>query len=275
MGALVLLSVVLIVLDTATRWVVPIRSALVTVVAPVQYAVEFPYLLTSTLQFSLTDRNTLVALNEAQAEEILRLSHSVQQLASLKAENDSMRALLDSKARLPDEVTITEIVGIVPDPNRKEVIIDKGRIDDVSVGQAVLHDQGLFGQVIEVGQLSSRVMLIVDQDHAVPVRVVRSGVRSIAGGSGSVDELFLEHVPKFADIKVGDVVVTSGLGGRFPQGYPVGEVAKVDSDQRSGFATIRVAPAARLSEARHLLIVRPSEEPSDLPAAVGSEGSLQ
>lgn len=275
MGALVLLSVVLIVLDTATRWVVPIRSALVTVVAPAQYAVEFPYLLTSTLQFSLTDRNTLVALNEAQAEEILRLSHSVQQLASLKAENDSMRALLDSKARLPDEVTITEIVGIVPDPNRKEVIIDKGRIDDVSVGQAVLHDQGLFGQVIEVGQLSSRVMLIVDQDHAVPVRVVRSGVRSIAGGSGSVDELFLEHVPKFADIKVGDVVVTSGLGGRFPQGYPVGEVATVDSDQRSGFATIRVAPAARLSEARHLLIVRPSEEPSDLPAAVGSEGSLQ
>jgi rod shape-determining protein MreC len=172
-----------------------------------------------------------------------------------------MRSLLGSQGRLPYEVLIAELVGIVPDPNTFQIIIDKGADAGISMGQAVLDAQGLFGQVVEVGRFTSRVLLLTDSDHAVPVRVNRNGVRSVAGGTGDMDSLELENVSISADIVEGDLVETSGLGGRFPPGYPVGIVTSVVVEATSAFAQVLVRPAALLDRSRHVLVIfAPAEE---------------
>jgi rod shape-determining protein MreC len=135
------------------------------------------------------------------------------------------------------------------------VIIDKGSDSGVSLGQAVLDAQGLFGQVVEVNRFTSRVLLIVDQSHAVPVQVNRSGVRSVAAGTGDLDHLILENVQVTADIQEGDLMESSGLGGRFPRGYPVGIVTSVESGDTSPYASVEVRPLAALDRSRHVLLV--------------------
>jgi len=135
------------------------------------------------------------------------------------------------------------------------VIIDKGSSDGMQVGQAVLDAEGLFGQLVEVSSTTSRVLLLIDRDHAVPVQVTRNGARSIAGGTGSRDSLILENVPVSTDIMVGDLLETSGLGGRFPVGYPVAEVTSVVLDATSVFAEVKVRPLARTNQSRFLLVV--------------------
>ena len=192
---------------------------------------------------------------------MLRMSEMSQQFVALRAENDRLRRLLGSQAQLPYEVLIAELVGIVPNPNTFQVIIDKGADADLVAGQAVLDAQGLFGQIVEVGEFTSRVLLITDADHAVPVQVNRNGVRSIAGGSGALDRLELENVPVSADIIEGDLIETSGLGGRFPAGYPVGVVQSVVVQSTATYAQVTVAPSALLDRSKHVLVVfKPVDE---------------
>ena len=144
---------------------------------------------------------------------------------------------------------------MVPTPNTHQVIIDKVSDSGVSLGQAVLDAQGLFGQVVEVDRFTSRVLLIADQSHAVPVQVNRSGVRSVAAGTGELDHLILENVPVTADIQVNDLMESSGLGGRFPRGYPVGIVTSVEIGDTSPYASVEVRPLAALDRSRHVLLV--------------------
>ncbi len=192
-----------------------------------------------------------------------------QQYLSLKTENERLRALLGSRARLPAEVMVAELVAVVPTPNTYQVIIDKGADSGVALGQAVLDAQGLFGQVVEVDQFTSRVLLIIDQSHAIPVQVNRSGVRSVAAGTGELSHLILENVPVTADILEGDLMESSGLGGRFPRGYPVGIVTSVTIGDTSPYAAVEVRPLAALDRSRHVLVVfdrsLPDEEPDEEP----------
>ena len=137
----------------------------------------------------------------------------------------------------------------------------------VTEGSAVIDSEGLFGQVIELGQFTSRVLLVADKDHAVPVEVNRNAVRSVAGGSGRIDRLELEFVPVTTDIKIGDLLVTSGLGGRFPRGYPVGTVQEVIIDPNVSFAVVNVLPAAQLDRSRHVLVVVGEPTPTTIERA--------
>jgi rod shape-determining protein MreC len=246
---------VLVALDVATRLLEPVRSAIGTVVSPLQVMAEVPYYLADEVGQVASTHESLRQRNAELERRILELSQISQQFLSLKTENERLRELLGSRARLPAEVLVAELVGVVPVPNTHQVIIDKGADAGVTVGQAVLDAEGLFGQVVEVDQFTSRVLLIVDPSHAVPVQVNRSGVRSVAAGTGELDRLVLENLPVTADIREGDLMESSGLGGRFPRGYPVGKVSAVHIGETSPYAQVEIRPLAALDRARHVLVV--------------------
>jgi rod shape-determining protein MreC len=252
---LALLSIALATLDAYTDYLRSTRALVLQIVTPVYYIAEALYLIGNSLNESLSSRKNLLAQLERQREQLLALSHTAQRYRTLKADNDRMRVLLGSKEKLPGSVLIAEIVSARSTPSSHQVIIDKGAADGLQVGQAVLDAEGLFGQLVEVGNTTSRVLLLIDKDHAVPVQVTRNGARSIAGGTGSRDSLVLENVPVSIDIMVGDLLETSGLGGRFPVGYPVAEVTSVVLDATSVFAEVKVRPLARTNQSRFLLVV--------------------
>ena len=192
-------------------------------------------------------------------------------MAALTAENNRLRDLLGSAAKLQDNVLVAELIGVDPDPERHEVIIDKGTSSGVFVGQPLLDAQGLMGQVIEISPYTSRVLLVSDQTHSVPVQVNRSNLRLIARGSGVTRQLELLHVQDTADIRVGDLLVSSGLGDRFPVGYPVGLVNKVEHDPGQPFALVTAIPSARLDRSRHVLLVFADNSLTGLPNGIGRE----
>jgi rod shape-determining protein MreC len=237
-----------------------VERTLLNVVAPLVFVAEMPYLLSDEVGDVVATREGLRERNAELERRVLELSQISQQYMALKAENERLRALLGSRARLPSEVLISEIVGVVPAPGTHQVVLDKGAEDDVRLGDAVIDAHGLFGQVVEVGGYTSRVMLVTDPNHAVPVQVNRNGVRSIAGGTGQLDLLQLENVAVTADIRQGDLLETSGLGGRFPQGYPVGYVESVGIEPTAAFASVAVRPLAELDRSRHVLVVLSQDE---------------
>jgi rod shape-determining protein MreC len=251
----VLVSLTLIALDVTTRLLEPVRSAVGTLVSPLQVLAEMPYLLAEDLGEVASTHESLRRRNAELERQILELSQISQQFLSLKTENERLRALLGSEARVQDEIMVAELVAVVPTPNTHQVIIDKGSSAGVAVGQAVLDADGLFGQVVEVDRYTSRVLLIVDPSHAVPVQVNRSGARSVAAGTGELHRLVLENVPVTADIREGDLMESSGLGGRFPRGYPVGYVTSVAIEPTDPYAQVDVRPLAALDRARHVLVV--------------------
>ena len=163
--------------------------------------------------------------------------------------------MLNSSALLQDDVLVAELIGVSPDPARHLVVLDKGEADGVFTGQPLIDANGLMGQVVEAAANSARVLLITDATHAIPVQVNRNGVRAIAEGVGRLDRLELRHVASTEDIEVGDLLVSSGLGGRFPEGYPVASVTEVIVDPGQPFARVIAEPKAALNRSRHVLLV--------------------
>ena len=261
-----LVSAILVTLDVTTRLLEPVRSTLGTLVSPLQVLAEMPYLLADEVGEVASTHETLRQQNAELERRILELTQISQQFLSLKSENERLRKLLGSQARLPAEVMVAELVAVVPTPNTHQVIIDKGADAGVKMGQAVLDAEGLIGQIVEVAQFTSRVLLIVDPSHAIPVQVNRSGVRSVAAGTGELHRRVLENVPVTADIRVGDLMESSGLGGRFPRGYPVGYVTSVVIDATSPYTRVEVRPLAALDRTRHVLVVFDAEI-AELPLA--------
>ena len=181
-------------------------------------------------------------------------------MQALESENMRLRELLGSSFRLQERVQVAELLSVDLDPFYQHVIIDKGESFGVYEGQPVLDSLGVMGQVAEVSQFSSRVVLLTDPSHSIPVQIVRNGLRAVVTGRGLGEALQMEFLPHNADVRVGDMLVTSGLGGRFPVGYPVGTVTAVDFPQGKSFAEIAVAPAARLSTSREVMLVLPGEK---------------
>jgi rod shape-determining protein MreC len=246
-------------MEITTRLLEPVRSLISTALSPLQVIAETPYLLGGTLGEVVSSHENLREKNARLSRRVLELSQFSQQYLALKKENERLRELLGSRARLPTEVLIAELIGVVPAPGTYQVIIDKGNDAGVEVGQPVIDAQGLFGQVVATDEFTSRVLLIVDVSHAVPVQVNRNGVRSVAGGTGRLDALELENVPVTADIREGDLLESSGLGGRFPVGYPVGRVVSVVVEPTSAYAQVTVQPLAHLDRSRHVLVIFPGK----------------
>jgi rod shape-determining protein MreC len=232
--------------------------------APVQYMANLPSLASSTTLDLFNSRSELVELRE----ELLMQQYRLQQLDHLSAENARLNALLRSAAKVDDEVMRTQLIGESPDPFVKRILIDKGARDGVTVGLPVLDALGLMGQVVEVEPFNSWVLLITDPQHATPVELERNGVRGIAAGTrDTAQQLILNNIPNGEDVQVGDMLVTSGIGGRFPPGYPVGMVTSVRQDPSRPFADVQATPTAEISRSRNLLLVFVRERSEPVAAA--------
>jgi rod shape-determining protein MreC len=246
-------------LEGASKVLWHIRSAVLSLATPIYVMAEAPYALYGSAADISSDRQSLLQQREQLSTRLLQLEEGQQRVLFLQAENSRLRQLLGSKAQLPSQATIAEIIGIPPDPDRAAVILDKGRDDGVLPGHAVVDAQGLFGQVVDVSSSTSWVILITDRKHAVPARNNRTGVRMIVGGIGVADRLVLEDLPASTDLQDGDLIETSGLGGRFPPGYPVGTIASVESTHDSPYLQALLKPTAALMKLGHVLVIAASE----------------
>lgn len=255
---MLMVSSALLTLESTTRLLDPMRSFIGTVVSPLRFVAETPYFISGEVDEVLTNREQLQQQNATLNQRVLELSQVSQQFLALRQENERLRGLLGSRRRVPHDVLVAELVGIVPRPNSLQIVIDKGTSAGAYIGQAVLDAQGLFGQVVSVDRYTAHVLLLSDRLHALPVEVNRSGVRGIAAGTGQRNQLRLEDIPTTADIREGDLVVSSGLGGRFPRGYPVGRVSSMQVEPGAALASVLLEPTAHLERSRHVLLVFPA-----------------
>ena len=250
-----LISVAFMFVDHFTDWLDDTRSLLTVAVTPVVVLADLPNRSVRGLNEVLSSRDDMRRRISELEGELILLKAKTEKMASLTAENNRLRDLLGSAAKLQEDVLVAELIGVNPDPEEQEVIVDKGAADQVFVGQPVLDARGLMGQVVEVGEYTARVLLISDRSHSVPVQVLRSNLRLIAQGTGIKKQLELLHVNSTADIQVGDELLSSGLGNRFPVGYPVGIVESLLFEPGRPFMEVKAKPNAQLERTRHVLLV--------------------
>lgn len=231
-----------------------VRRTLSFAVYPIKKIVDGPISLTQNLGSFWTTQRALLAENQLLKEESLLQQGRLQRLVALETENQQLRQLLQSGSEVTDKFLIANVINVDPDPFTHQIMIDKGLADKVYVGQTVIDSDGIMGTVTVVNDIESRAILITDASHAIPVENVRNGLRAIAVGTGS-GRLELRHVPNTTDIIAGDTMLTSGLGGRFPVGFPVGVVKEVNHEPGKPFATIVLEPSAKLDRTRHVLLI--------------------
>lgn len=253
--AFAVLSAALMVVDARFDTLKPARSQMGLVLTPFYWLADLPVRLWDGVSDQFTSRSTLIAENEKLKAEGLLMQRRLQKLAALTEQNVRLRELLNSSALVDDKVLVGELIGVDPNPFTHRILVDKGEKDGVFLGQPVLDARGLMGQVVEVMPYTARVLLLTDTTHSIPVQVNRNGLRAIASGTGNPERLELRHVADTADIKEGDLLVSSGLGQRFPAGYPVATVKEVIHDSGQPFAIVRAVPTAALNRSRYLLLV--------------------
>ncbi len=260
-----MLSILLMVMDHRFHQTETLRSVLSTLTYPIQRLAELPGDVGGWLAERFKSRSRLERENLQLRRENLELKAELQQLASLQAENERLRDLLGSAYKIGNRVLVAELSAMDLDPFRQQVVIDKGSASGVYAGQAVLDARAVMGQVIHVSPLRATVLLITDAHHALPVQVLRNGLRTIAVGTGRIDRLELPYLPNNADIRPNDLLVTSGLGGKFPPGYPVARVAEVKRLPGKPFARVTATPLAQLDRAREVLLVWEVKPPAVQP----------
>ncbi len=234
-----------------------VRAGVSTFVYPLQYAASLPAGFFREISASLVARTALLEENEKLRREQLLLHSKLQRYSVLQEENRRLRALLESSVESHDQVLVAELVEVELEPFRQQIIINKGLKEGVYDGQPLVDSGGIMGQVIHVGPFSSTVLLITDPTHSIPVQVDRNGLRSIAAGIGQDNILLLENLPTNADIKEGDLIVSSGLGRRFPRGYPVGTIANISRTPGEPFSNVSVLTSAKFGRSREALLLWP------------------
>lgn len=271
---LVVLSVALMVVDARFDLLKPVRSQMGLVLMESYWITDLPQRAWQGVAGQFGSRNELIAENEKLKTEALLLQGRLQKLAALTEQNVRLRELLNSSALVDEKVEVAELIGVDPNPFTHRILINKGERDGVFLGQPVLDARGLMGQVVELMPYTSRVLLLTDTTHSIPVQVNRNGLRAIASGTGNPERLELRHVADTADIKEGDLLVSSGMGQRFPAGYPVATVNEVIHDSGQPFAIVRAIPTAALNRSRYMLLVfsdRRTPEQRATDAAIAQE----
>ena len=262
-----LLAVVLMAMDQRGHYVPRLRSQADYLVEPVYHVMEWPVRALRNLFGQLQSRRTLRHDNAALREQLLSQQGALQRLQTLTEENRRLRALIEGAAGQEFEFQFAELVRVDLDPFSHKVVVDRGSGDGVEIGQAVIDGAGVMGQVEDVHPHFSTIRLISDPNHALPVQINRTGLRTIAFGTGVTGALKLSSVPRQADIREGDLIVTSGLGDRFPGGYPVATVTVIDREGGSTFVAVEATPLAALDRGREVLLI-------DSPAVQVEEATL-
>lgn len=256
----ILLSIIFIVSDGRSVAMIQIRNVLETAVSGLYYFANTPRSVLDGVSNNFIDSQKLQIENTVLKEQLREKNADLLLLEQLKVENQRLRLLLSSPLRQDEYKKVAEVLTAEMDAYRQQVVINQGKNDGAFVGQPIIDEKGVVGQIISVGENSSRVLLLTDVTHAVPVQVLRNDVRAIASGTGHNDELILDNLPRKVDITKGDILVTSGLGGRFPEGYPVAVVETVINDGSSHFAKVTARPLASFDRLRYLLLLWPTSE---------------
>lgn len=257
----VLCSLGLMALDKFTNSSTQLRSYLTALVSPLYYAANMPQAVLSDASAQFMSRQSLLDENRELRETLLRQNTLMQRFQFLQQENDKLRALLGSVPTGESKRLVAEVLAVYSHPYSNQIVINKGSNDGVVVQQPLLDDLGVLGQVVSVGPTSSRALLISDTTHALSLRVERNGDHVIAEGVGQSEQLRLIHLPHSADLQQGDKLITSGLDGIFPEGYPVAEVVKINRDAQLPFLQVSARPYAQLERIRYVLLVWPQKKP--------------
>ncbi len=255
MVVLVVASIALMNVDHRWHSVDFVRSTLSSIIYPLQYTIDLPIQFYYWANAALSSQQTLLEKNREFEERHLENRVQLQKLDIIEKENDRLRKLLSAIPKTTERLLVSEIINVDVDPYRQLILLNKGSSNDVYQGQPIIDALGIMGQVIHVAPLSSTAMLITDASHAIPVQVNRTGLRAIAFGSGKIDQLDLKHLPHSVDIKVGDLLITSGLGGIFPPNFPVAIISKVEHPAGEPFSIIEATPHAQLDKSREVLLV--------------------
>jgi rod shape-determining protein MreC len=237
----------------------PVRVFLNSLVAPVQYLAILPEQLLDNFSESVKTTDQLSAENKALKQRILKLQGQQQQLQFLQNENRRLRELLGSDARESARRMVAEVIAVASEPFSQQLVINKGTLSGVYEGQPVLDSSGIIGQVQDVGGNTARVLLISDQSHAISLRSERNDIRALAQGTGDIGRLELMFIPHSTELREGDLLMSSGLGGVFPEGYPVARIANIVRDESLPFATVFADPVSALDRVRNVLLLWPSE----------------
>ena len=248
-------SLILFLADSQFNLFASSRIYLNSLVSPIQYVADAPEKLSHTISENLLTRQALKERNKRLEKENLFLKADRLLLSHMQKENKQLRELLNSQRNFSYKRMITEVMSLRSDPFTHQLLINKGAADGVYLGQPVINEEGVVGQVSQVGSTTSRVLLIVDASHGIPVRVQRNDIAAIVHGSGAWNKLNLPFVQSNADLKEGDLLVTSGLGGRFPAGYPVAKISHFHYQKGALYAEVTATPVALLDRSRYLLLL--------------------
>jgi len=246
--------------DHRMQYLDSVRTVISVLIYPIQYVVSFPTSASTWLGDNLQSRESLLEENGKLSLKNRFLEVQMQKYVSLEIENMRLRRLLDASERLTDRVLTAELLAVDLDPFSHKVLINKGLRHGTYRGQPILDSEGVYGQIVQVLPITSSVVLLTDPGHSLPVQVNRNGLRTIAQGTGSTSKLKLLHIPNNGDIKEGDLLVTSGLGGVFPSGYPVAKVTLFKPVSGQAFATVEAEPLAKLDKSREVLLVWKQQE---------------
>ena len=253
----IILSTALILVDHRTSQMQQVRVYLNSAISPLQWLANTPGAVLDWTSQRFVSHRHLVAENERLQQDSVLIAAAMQRYQLLREENTQLRALLGATERQGDKRMIAELMAVDNNPFNHQVVINRGTNDGVYEGQPVLDQHGIVGQVQHVAVNSSRVLLLADVSHHIPVRVLRNNLNAVLTGKGTIDELSMTYMAHSADIRVGDLLVSSGLGKRFPEGYPVARVTLVDNNKATAFANIDAQPVARLNQLKYLVLLWP------------------
>lgn len=253
----VALSILLMVVDHRGQHLEKIRSGLDVLIYPLQLLATLPVHGAEGLSKFFTFRSTLRETNNKLLKERQLLLARLQTLEALEAENERLRVLLDSATRVADRAIVAGLLQVSQEPFSRKIVISKGASDNVYSGQPLIDAHGVMGQVTEVSKFTSKATLITDPGHALPVLVNRNGLRAIVFGTGAPDTLTIPYLTASADIREQDLLLTSGMGGRFPPGYPVARVKEIINDPNEAFLSIIATPTALLNHGKEVLLIWP------------------
>lgn len=235
-----------------------LRDSFAAVVVPIEEVVNSPVRLIHWIGVSLTSRETLLEENAQLKAQQFLLQARLQKLLTLEKQNAQLLELLKSSPQVAGKVAVAQLLAVDLSPDVQEIVLDRGTRGHVYRGQPVLDAYGVMGQVIDVGPLTSKVLLINDPRSAIPVKDYRTGDRAIAIGLGSTDQLAIINLPPTNTVKLGDLFVTSGLGLRYPVGYPVGVVSSISRGVKTGYTEIQLTPSAHLDRTQQVLLAWPN-----------------
>ena len=253
----VVLSFILLINDQRNNYLSILRNSIAIAIYPLQSTVEIPSRLINWFDLRIKSKEILIQENQNLLSRQKINSSILQRYESLEQENVRLKQILNAANNLDNKVEITRIISINVNPYRHTIVIDKGERDGVYKGQVLLDADGVIGQILHTNFLTSEAILISDSDHALPVEINRNGLRTIVLGNGSYTKLDVPYIPNNADIEIGDLLVTSGLGGKFPSGYPVAKVDFIESDLSEQFYKVSAKPIAYLNQVREVMLLKP------------------